>query len=125
MGEQRPKTETSAESDCELLLSAVYSTLNRERRRGLLRALDQSSEPIAMADAAEDVARRTTDDSNAEVSRTEIEKNYLELYHRDVPKLADGGYVDRGDDDTSSLTNKGECLPDAHEQLAQSSCDSR
>lgn len=75
-------------------LDELFDALADWRRRCVLRCLQASDRPTALADVAAEVAARTSDSASAEVSEETVERVYASLYHVHVPKLADVGVVD-------------------------------
>lgn len=123
MGEEPRDGRSPAGSDEGLSLSAVFHLLSHPHRRWLVQSLYQSDASLPLADAAEEVVRWSTDNPNGEVPQQQIEESYLELYHRHVPKLTDEGIVTFDEDETLSLTAKGEQITEAHERFVQQLSD--
>lgn len=119
MGEEPRDAWSPVASDGGLSLSAVFHLLSHPHRRGLIQSLHQSDVSLALADAAEEVVRWSTDNPNGEIPQQQIEETHLELYHRHVPILTEGGFVTIEDDETLRLTEKGEQLIEAQQLFEQ------
>lgn len=109
----REPTERSREG---LDYSAVYRLLSHSKRRALLDALNQYDEPLALADAAEEVVRRNTETPSDDVDLERVEKCRIALHHHHVPMMADEGFVTINDG-VVMLTNKGDQLLNTLQQL--------
>lgn len=73
---------------------AAGDASREKRRRETMEILRDASEPMAIADVAQDLFLdgRATPESDADFEG--IERCYLQLYHVDVPKMAQTGVVD-------------------------------
>ena len=69
---------------------ALLDALSHRYRRFVVAALEDSGQPLALADLAADVAARDTAESPT-IERIRTIK--IELYHVHVPKLAETGLV--------------------------------
>lgn len=100
----------------DLSWSTIYSLLSHSERRALLEVLNRNENPMAVADAAEEVVRLNSDTAD-EIDRSSVKQCSLSLHHRHVPVLADEGFVTVEDDGTLNLTEKGEQLTAAQRLL--------
>lgn len=73
-------------------LDSVFGALADPRCRDVLRRLNTSRTPMALADVADAIVRRETERELTEV-QVERERIYVSLYHRYVPKLIDANLV--------------------------------
>ena len=71
----------------ELSRDVVFRLLSHSYRRALLECLDRYESAIAVADAAEEVARESTGKPRSDVSAERIREVHLSLYHSHVPQL--------------------------------------
>lgn len=95
----------------ELPLDSALRLLSHAHRRALVGCLDDHEDPLALADAAEDVAAQESGEPIPELSPEDVERVYLALYHSHVPKLSEDDIVayDR-ERDTVALTDRGQQL---------------
>lgn len=73
--------------------NSVFHALGHHRRRYLLRCLQEFDTPLALADAADEVAVREKECSITEISADEVKQIHLSLYHARVPELEAAGLV--------------------------------
>lgn len=78
-----------------------FDLLANQRCQIALSCLADHSQPIALADLAEDVAVRENEASITEISKEEIQRIRTSLYHNHVPRLADAGAVEYDPDRNS------------------------
>lgn len=98
-------------ADDELTLDSALRLLSHAHRRALVDCLDGHDEPIAVADAAADVAEKAATDSKRHLSAEVVHQVYLTLYHTHVPKLSDDGIVEYNRNrETIRLTERGQQL---------------
>lgn len=71
----------------------ISSAIADERRRLVLAVLAGAETPVSLGDLASRVARREVDQWGGRSDRR-ADAVHVELYHKDVPKLADIGLVD-------------------------------
>lgn len=109
----RDPTEISREG---LDYSTVYRILSHSKRRALLEALNQYDQPLALADAAEEVVRHNTETPSDDVDLERVEKCRIALHHRHIPMMADGGFVTINDG-VVKLTDEGDQLLNTLHQL--------
>lgn len=69
-----------------------------ERRRAVLDALLAAAAPLALADLAVELVERERGPSPGASDHEAIQRCYVSLYHRHVPKLVDAGLVTFDDD---------------------------
>lgn len=69
----------------------------RERRRAVLAVLEGAAAPLALADLAAELVEREQASPGA-ADHEAIQRCYVSLYHRHVPKLVDAGLVSFDDD---------------------------
>lgn len=72
--------------------SELFSVLANHHRRNVLRYLKQSGGPISVADLADELVRRETESSAAEIQE-ERQRLSLSLHHCHLPKLAESDLV--------------------------------
>lgn len=65
----------------------IFEILSDAERRHALRCLGTYQNPVALADLADTVARRTHDEPLAEIPPEDVKRVYMRLYHSHVPKL--------------------------------------
>lgn len=75
-------------------LDELFDALSNERRRRVVRYLNDRRAPIALADLAREVAAREEGVATDDVGPDEVERVHVSLYHVHVPKLADRGLVE-------------------------------
>jgi hypothetical protein len=75
-------------------LDHVFDVLRNQRRRDVLRYLDQTREPIQIGDLAEQLAAWENDKSVGELSSSERKRMYVGLYQSHLPKMDDLDVVD-------------------------------
>lgn len=75
-------------------LDQVFEILKNERRRTVLRYLDEHDEPVALGDVAEHVAADENDTSVAQISSRERKCAYVGLYQCHLPKMNDMDIVE-------------------------------
>ena len=92
--------------------SRVTSSLDlftEPRRRRVVQCLGEAEDGMALADLATDVAALEREVDPREVPPEAVERTYVSLYHRHVPKLADRDVVEyREDQNVVSLASEGE-----------------
>lgn len=95
----------------DLPLECALRLLSHTHRRALVGCLAEHEEPVALADAAADVAARETGEPIPDLSPEDVERIHLALHHSHVPKLSEEGIVvyDR-ERDTIVLTDRGQQL---------------
>lgn len=73
---------------------AADHAVREKRRRETLGILREASEPMAIADIAQDLFLdgRASPESDADFEG--IERRYIQLYHVDVPKMVQAGLVE-------------------------------
>lgn len=71
----------------------TFELLGHRYRRYVVRTLDEHGRELALADLADETARREYETTVAEISSEEVSEVYLSLYHSHVPKLEDGDVV--------------------------------
>lgn len=108
-------------TECEqahLTADTVLRMLANRHRRHALRSLSTTEKPMALADLANEVAVRETGSSSSDVSADAVTRIYLELFHAQIPKLADEQLVcyDR-DRNVVSLSKRASHHEQLHELL--------
>lgn len=92
----------------EFPADTVSCLLTQPIRRALLVALDESDEPLAIADVSKEIVWRTSGVPREEVTSKDAERCYLSLHHRDIPKLVEYGVVSAHEErNTIELTDHG------------------
>jgi DNA-binding transcriptional ArsR family regulator len=71
----------------------LFDLLQNNRRRAVLRTLDEQGE-LTLSQLAEVIAAEENDVLPSEVSKSARRSVYISLYQRHVPKLAEYGVVD-------------------------------
>lgn len=71
----------------------LFDLLQNNRRRAVLRTLDEEGE-LTLAELAEIIAAEENDVPPSEASESARRSVYISLYQRHVPKLADHGVVE-------------------------------
>lgn len=105
-----PTSPTLAEPDIEA--DTLFEVLASQRRRIVIAYLHEYPAPMALADLARELAAREHERPVTEISPEEIERIYVDLYHRHVPKMADAGIVGHTRDRTLvTLAESAEELP--------------
>lgn len=111
------------EKSCvELDYSIAYRILSHSKRRALLDTLNQYDEPLALADAAEEVVRRNTETPTDDINLERVEECRTALHHRHLPMMVDGGFVTINDG-TVMLTVEGNQLLNTLQQLKSENLD--
>lgn len=78
-----------------LSTDTIFNLLSHQLRRELLRCLQDYDEPLALADAADELAVATNDVSSlTDVDPETVKQIYMALYHSHIPKLADYNVVE-------------------------------
>lgn len=75
-------------------IAGSLTSLVDDRRRHMLAILNGTDVPLSLADLAFEIARRELADDDIDLAHEQVEQIYVQLYHRDVPKLADAGLVE-------------------------------
>ncbi len=75
-------------------LDAVFGALATERRRSVVRCLDEHGSPLALDVLAELLADAERSATAADPDPTVADEIYTSLYHVHVPKLVDAGIVE-------------------------------
>jgi hypothetical protein len=92
--EQGAETEDGETSASALPLDQVFEVLKNQRRRTVLRYLDDHDEPVALGDLAEHVAALENDTPVAQISSRERKCAYVGLYQCHLPKMDDMDIVE-------------------------------
>lgn len=74
-------------------VNTLFQALGHHRRRYLLHCLREFDNPLALADAADEVAIREKERPITEISAEEVKQVYCSLYHAHVPKLEEARLV--------------------------------
>lgn len=82
-------------------LTTVFDSITTRRRRVLVATLLDRSDPIAVDELARETVATEQRRSVAEEAPTDHETVRVELRHRDLPKLAEAGLIERTDDAVS------------------------
>lgn len=75
-------------------VESPFELLSHRYRRYAVRVLDEHDCELALADLADETARREYDCPVTEIPAEKISTLYLSLYHSHVPKLEDAGVVE-------------------------------
>lgn len=90
-GSVPPEAFEIAEPD---VLDAFFDALSNQRRRHVLRCLDEYGAPMALADLADEVAVRERGSPLPEIPAEDVKRIYVSLYHNHVPRLEDADVVE-------------------------------
>ncbi|WP_436924624.1 DUF7344 domain-containing protein [Halosimplex amylolyticum] len=71
----------------------AFGLLGHRYRRHAVRTLDEHRCELALADLADEAARREYDDDLTAIASENVRELYLSLYHTHVPKLVEGNAV--------------------------------
>ena len=69
-------------------------SLSDPRRRAVVAVLEDAAAPLALADLASDLVERERGPAGGDPDYEAIQRRYVMLYHRHVPKLVDAGLVE-------------------------------
>lgn len=72
----------------------LFSALASRRSRFALTCLHEHDNPLSLADLADEVAVKEHDRALVDVPAEAVARVYLGLYHNDVPKLENLGFVE-------------------------------
>lgn len=86
----RPRSDATQSITADL----VAEILADERRRSVLRCLQQYDEPMALADLADEIVAIENGIGTTNTPKESAQDIHLSLYHADIPKLADAGFVE-------------------------------
>lgn len=78
----------------DLPLDVVFELLKNQRRRRVLRYLEEESETVDLGTLAEELAAEENDKSPRALSSSERKRVYISLYQCHLPKLDDAGVID-------------------------------
>lgn len=96
MGKKRqdetPQGENSGES--VLSLNTVFAVLSNQRRRTILSQLTTYTYPVPFEELVEIVAKQETETDSVKPSNEVYKQVAVDLYHIQLPKLADWGVID-------------------------------
>jgi hypothetical protein len=92
--EESDGASADEESVVELPLDQVFEILKNERRRTVLRHLDDHDGTVALGTLAEEVAAIENDTPVSQVTSRERKCAYVGLYQCHLPKMDDMGIVD-------------------------------
>ncbi|MFC4438530.1 MULTISPECIES: DUF7344 domain-containing protein [Natrialbaceae] len=102
----------------ELPQDVVYRLLSHVYRQALLGCLDQHDVPLAVADAAEEVARDCKSEPISEIPEAEVKKIYLALTHSHVPQLVEENVITYDQEQNLiALTERGKHLVTVQKHL--------
>lgn len=74
-------------------ISEIFALFAHHRRRYALRELQQHTDPMALADLADEIAIRENEKPLSEVPAEEVKRIYMSLYHTHIPKLEEADLV--------------------------------
>lgn len=90
-------------------ISELFALFAHHRRRYALRELRQHTNPMTLADLADEIAIRENETPLAEVPAEEVKRIYMSLYHTHIPKLEEADLVHYDQEqDTLTLTDRAE-----------------
>lgn len=72
----------------------VISLLGDERRRYVLSCLLDHTDPMGLADLAEEIAVHENEGPIDDIPRESLQRIEMSLYHAHIPKLVDAGVVE-------------------------------
>ncbi len=87
------QTESDAD-ECELSTDQIFHILQNERRRNVLRYLQDTDGPVRMRDVAEQVAAWEHDTTVEALSSDQRQRVYIPLYQSHLPKLDKAGIIE-------------------------------
>lgn len=90
--ERDPDSTDTAEPD--LTKDEIFHILQNDRRRGVLRFMQDTDDPVRMRDVAEQVAAWEHDTTVQRLSSKERQRVYIPLYQSHLPKLDQAGVID-------------------------------
>lgn len=88
----------NANSATEPTLDDVFRALADRRRRIVLVALLGSETPLTIDELAAEIVAREREERPTDGSTCELERVRIDLYHKQLPHLADAGLVRGGSD---------------------------
>ena len=83
-----------AEMDAPLPLDQVFGILKNQRRRRVLRMLQEADGTTTLSDLAEQIAAWENDKEIKQISSSERKRVYVGLYQCHLPKMDDMGVID-------------------------------
>ena len=90
--EESPESEDEGES--ELPLDVIFELLKNQRRRHLLRYLDERDGKVPLGELAEHVAALENDTTVNALTSGQRKRVYVGLYQCHLPKMDDAGVID-------------------------------
>lgn len=90
--------DIAALRDVDVDIDAFLDVLSNPRRRFVIAWLDEHSEPMAIADAADDLANWECDTPGNRLPEEQVKSCYLALHHVHVPKMVDKGVIEHNQD---------------------------
>lgn len=91
--EEEKQVEEAEPSEFPVSLDNVFEILKNQRRRYVLRFLEDREEPVSLSDLSEHVAARENDKSVDQLSSQERKRVYVGLYQCHLPKMDDMGFI--------------------------------
>ena len=92
VAEEGPESEDEGES--ELPLDVIFELLKNQRRRHLLRYLDEQDGKVPLGELAEHVAALENDTTVNALTSGQRKRVYVGLYQCHLPKMDDAGVID-------------------------------
>lgn len=88
----------AALKDVDLDTDDLFDVLSNSRRRFVVACLHASTDPMAVADVAEELAEWECDTPRDEITSEQVTSRSIALHHTHVPKMVDAGMIeyDRG-----------------------------
>lgn len=90
--------DIAALRDGDVDIDGFLDVLSNPRRRFVIAWLDEHSEPMAMADVADDLTNWECDTPRNRLSGEQAKSRYLALHHVHVPKMVDEGVIEHNQD---------------------------
>ncbi|TQQ80240.1 DUF7344 domain-containing protein [Halonotius roseus] len=86
--------DAAAETDAPLPLDQVFGILKNQRRRRVLRMLQEADGTTTLSDLAEQIAAWENDKEVKQITSSERKRVYVGLYQCHLPKMDDMGVID-------------------------------
>ena len=87
-------TEAETEADAPLPLDQVFGILKNQRRRRVLRMLQQADGKVSLSDLAEQIAAWENDKEIKQITSSERKRVYVGLYQCHLPKMDGMGVIE-------------------------------
>ena len=94
VAEENDETPPANDDSAEFSADEIFHILQNDRRRAVLRYLQDRNDPVRMRDVAEQVAAWEHDTTVEGLSSTQRQRVYIPLYQSHLPKLDKAGIID-------------------------------